>query len=87
MRQQKTIAYIEESGVNLASLLALKEVPSGANVSLLTPYDEGVFYSAREIDGIRIASSVQIYLDLLGSPGRGEEAAAALLEEVIRPQW
>jgi hypothetical protein len=87
VRQQKTIAYIEESGVNLASLLALKEVPSGANVSLLTPYDEGVFYSAREIDGIRIASSVQIYLDLLGSPGRGEEAAAALLEEVIRPQW
>lgn len=87
VRQQKSIAYVEESGVDLASLLALKDVPSGANVSLLAPYDEGVFYGARETEGIQIASPIQIYLDLLGSPGRGEEAAAALLEEVIRPQW
>ena len=87
VRQQKVIAYVEESGVDLASLLALKEVPSGANISLLAPYDEGVFYGVREIDGTRVASPIQIYLDLLGSRGRGEEAAAALLEEVIRPQW
>lgn len=87
VRRQKVHAYLEEAGTVLASLLGMKEVPSGANVSLLTPYDEGVFYGTREIDSIRIVSPVQIYLDLLGLRGRGEEAAAALLEEVIRPQW
>ena len=87
VRQQKIIAYVEESRTDLASLLGMKEVPSGANVTLLTPYDEGVFYGVREIDGIRIASPIQVYLDLLGSRGRGEEAAAALIEEVIRPRW
>jgi hypothetical protein len=87
VRHQKAIAYVEEGRIDLVSLLGLKEVPSGANVSLLTPYDEGVFYGARTIEGIRIASPIQIYLDLLSSRGRGAEAAAALLDEVIRPQW
>lgn len=87
VRQQKVFAYVEESGTDLAALLGMKEVPSGANVSLLTPYDGGIFYGVREIDGIRIASPIQVYLDLLGFRGRGEEAAAAILEEVIRPQW
>lgn len=87
VRRQRAIAYVEEGRVDLASLLGLKEVPSGANVSLLTPYDDGVFYGASEIDGIRVASPIQVYLDLSSSRGRGEEAAAALLEEVIRPQW
>ena len=87
VRQQRAIAYVKEGSVDLVSLLGLKEVPSGANVVLLTPYDEGVFYGAREIDGIRIACPIQVYLDISSFRGRGEEAAAALLEEVIRPQW
>jgi hypothetical protein len=87
VRQQRTIAYVEAGSMDLAFLLGLKEVPSGANVVLLTPYDEGVFHGAREIDGIHFASPIQVYLDLLSSRGRGEEAAAALLEEVIRAQW
>ena len=87
VRQQRVFAYVEEGTTELAPLLGIKEVASGSNVSLLTPYDEGVFYGLREIDGIRIASPIQIYLDLLGFRGRGEEAATALLEEVIRPQW
>jgi len=36
---------------------------------------------------VTLASAVQIYLDLRGFRERGEEAAAKLLEEVIRPQW
>ncbi len=87
VRQQKVFAYVEDSGTDLVPLLGMKEVPTGANVSLLTPYDEGVFYGVRTIDGIRIASPIQVYLDLLGFRSRGEEAAAAILEEVIRPQW
>jgi hypothetical protein len=87
VRQQRVVAYVEESNVDIVSLLSIKEVPTGANVSLLAPFDDGVFYGAREIDGIRIVSPIQIYLDLIGFRGRGEEAAAAILEEVIRPQW
>ncbi len=87
VRYQRVTAYVEKTEEDLVSLLNLKEVPSGANVSLLTPYDEGVFYGVREIEGIRIACPVQIYLDLWGFRGRGEEAANAVLEKVIRPQW
>ena len=32
--------------------LCLNEVTSGANVTLMEPYDDGVHYGAREIDGM-----------------------------------
>jgi hypothetical protein len=86
IRYQRAVAYVQEID-RIAPLLSLKPVPSGANVTLLTPYDAGVFYGAQEIEGVRIASPVQIYLDLLSFKGRGEEAASTLLEEVIRPSW
>ena len=68
-------------------MLGLKEVTSGANVSLIKPYDEGVFYADRAINEVWIASPIQVYLDLFGIKGRGEEAAQAILDEVIRPLW
>jgi hypothetical protein len=87
VRYQRVFAYVEETDKDVAGLLSLKEVPSGANVSLLTPYDEGVFSGSQDIDGIRIASPIQIYLDLKSYRGRGEEAADLLLERVIRKKW
>jgi hypothetical protein len=59
----------------------------GANVSLWKPSDESVFFAAKEIDKIKIASPVQLYLDLNKYPGRGKEAAGAILDEVIRLTW
>ncbi len=67
--------------------LSLKRVTSGANVTLLTPYDEGVYYGSREFNGIQVASPIQVYLDLAADRGRGEEAAKELMEKVIRPSW
>lgn len=87
VRYQRVMAFVAETGPEKMSALGLKEVPSGANVTLLTPYDDGVFYGAREVDGIRIAAPIQIYLDLIGFRGRGEEAAQTLLEKVIEPTW
>jgi hypothetical protein len=87
VRYQKAMAYVSEQSEEVVSQLTLKEVPSGANMLLFTPYDEGVFYGVREIDGISIVSSVQLYLDLKNIPGRGEEAAMAVFEEAIRPTW
>jgi hypothetical protein len=86
VRYQRVMAYVEALE-DITSLLGLKPVTGGANVSLLVPYDQGVFYGAREIDGIAVASPVQIYLDLVGYRGRGEEAAKELFEQVLRPTW
>lgn len=87
VRYQRAFIYVERHVYELARLLNLKEVSSGANVSLLEPYDEGVFYGAREFEGIRTVSPIQIYLDLQGFRGRGQEAARVLLNEVIKPKW
>jgi hypothetical protein len=38
-------------------------------------------------DGSPVVSAIQAYLDLTTTRGRGMEAAQALLEEVIEPQW
>ncbi len=87
VRYQRATAYVIDSIDNIAGRLGLKSVSSGANVSLIEPYDEGVLAGTREMDGIRITSAVQTYLDLLSFKGRGEEAAQAILEQAIRPQW
>lgn len=87
VRSPRAMAYVKKPLDEVIGSLGLKEVTSGANVTLLEPYDEGVFYGAEEEEGIRLASPVQVYLDLKGFRGRGEEAAGKLLDEVIRPQW
>jgi hypothetical protein len=78
---------VEKTLDEIIATLGLEEVTSGANVTLLEPYDEGVFYGVEEEEGIRLASPVQAYLDLKGFRDSGEEAAAKLFDEVIRPQW
>lgn len=65
----------------------LKEVTSGPNVSVLEPYDEGVFYGLQEIDGTNVVSDIQLYLDLKNYKGRGEEAAEFLYEQRLRKLW
>ena len=87
VRYQRAMAYVGKEVDEVARLLSLKEVPSGANVTLLTPYDEGVMYGYLLTDGVQLAAPVQVYLDLLNMKGRGEEAAAMLLDEVIRKSW
>lgn len=87
VRYQRVMAYVSRDMGNIAASLCLKEVASGANVTLYAPSDEGALYGVRPIDGICVASPVQVYLDLIGVKGRGEEAARALLEEVIKRSW
>jgi hypothetical protein len=64
--------------------LELKEVPSGANLQIIIPYDEGVYYKAQEVDSIKVANPIQIYLDLCNHKGRGREQAEFLRERVIK---
>ncbi len=62
-------------------------VPTGANAILLRPFDEGVLYGSQDVEGDRVVSDVQLYLDLASQRGRGEEAATFLLDQRLRPTW
>jgi hypothetical protein len=87
MRYTRGFAYVGKNIGEVADSLGLKQVSSGPNFSILEPYDEGVFYGSREIDSMRVVSDVQLYLDLVGFKGRGQESAEFLFEQRIKPQW
>lgn len=87
VRYTRAMAYVYNTREDVASLLNLKEVDSGANITILGPYDEGVFYGTQMVDDVRIVSPLQVYLDVKGYRGRGEEAAEVLLRDVIKPKW
>jgi len=87
VRYQRVLAYVDADIDALAKALSLKTVDSGANVTLMEPYDQGVYLDSREIDGCTVTSPPQSYLDLIGLRGRGEEAADFLLKNVLEPAW
>lgn len=63
-----------------------RPVETGGNISIVLPYDEGVFYGASEVNGLNVVSKVQLFIDLFNYPARGEEAAEAILRE-LNKQW
>lgn len=81
----KTVTVYMDN-LNLGDL-PFKPVTSGANVRIISPCDEGVYYGTRTIREEIVASAIQCYLDLKNEKARGEEAARALLEQVIKPSW
>ena len=87
VRYKRSDIYIADRIEAVAEAAGLKQVDTGSNIRLLAPYDEGVFYNASKIHGLRIACPVQVYLDVLAQRGRGEEAAESILNEVIRKTW
>ena len=70
-------AYVAKER-RLPELRFARAVPSGGNLWLIVPEDEGVFFETQETDGFRLVSDVQIYLDLLQMGQRGPDAADAL---------
>ena len=87
LRYKRVFVYLSNSIEKVALALGWKEVPSGPNITILEPYDEGIFYGLQEINGMKVVSDVQLYLDLKGYKERGEEAAQFLLENRLRKQW
>lgn len=65
--------------------LDLRGAAQGANlVLMLAYYKHSVFYDFREINGLRVVSDIQLYLDLYGYPVRGREQAAYLFDERLK---
>ena len=87
VRGQRAMVYVSRDIDSVAEKVGLKPVESGANIILIQPYDDGVFWNAKSIGDLEISEPVQVYLDLKRYPGRGEEAADFLFREVINPRW
>jgi len=87
VRYKRVDIYVAENIDAVAEASGLKQVGSGSNVHLLGPYDEGVFYKAKEINGMQVACPVQVYFDVVAQKGRGQEAAESILNKVIRKSW
>lgn len=87
VRFMRFFSYIDGNIDYIAKALQLKKVETGANVTFLQPYDEGVFYGLQDINGINVVSDIQLYLDLKSFKGRGEEAAQAIFEQRIKTKW
>ena len=66
--------------------MALNAVSSGGNVLVMLPTDDTELMYTREIDGTGLTSPVQAILDLMTRPGRGEEAAEAIIQKEFRDQ-
>ncbi len=92
VRQPKTWLYLSASlDGQFRDAVEAKPVDSGENLVVLIPDDDGVFYLG---DGGTVGDSrlpctnaVQTYVDLYHCGGRGEEAAEALLNQRLKPEW
>jgi hypothetical protein len=76
----------DEDAGKLAGSLGLMPVEEKGNVKLAIARSKGVFYGAREVEGIKVVSDVQLYVDLLNYPARGEEAAGEVYK-AIEKRW
>jgi hypothetical protein len=75
--------YVDEVTDELVERLGLRRNERGANVQLLEPDDDGVFYGASAIDGVRCVGPAQTYLDLQHMPERSTEAADDLRRTML----
>ena len=60
--------------------LDIRPADAGANVAILTPFDDVVFERTSMKDGVEIAGLSQVAVDLLTSPGRGPNEGEALMQ-------
>lgn len=65
----------------------LEEQSIGPEFDMRVVKDEGMIMYSKEIEGIRIASDIQIYLDCYSKGGRDLKQAEYFLEKVIEKRW
>lgn len=82
LRYKRVFTYVDGPTEPIAQSLDWNEVSSGSNISLIRPYDESVLKDLQEINGKKVVSDIQLYLDLQGYEQRGTEAAEQILKRV-----
>ncbi len=87
VRYNKVYVYVAQRDLDaFVRQLDLQPVSSGGNVVVTIPHDETPCMFAREINGDLVTSPVQTVIDLLGSSGRGEEAAEAMIRKEFKQE-
>lgn len=82
VRYSKVCVYVDSQDVDeFMEDMDLEQVSSGENVTIIIPHDETPCLFTNEVDDCVVTSPVQTILDLLSGVGRGEEAAAAIIEK------
>lgn len=69
--QKTSLAKITETA-------GLAPVEEGANIAIYLCREQGPLLFRHQVNGIWVASDIQLYLDLYASPGRGREQAVHL---------
>ena len=81
-REVHLYAHNENDIVFLKKNLELNEAEQGANLVIMLPYYiNSVFYDTRIIQGLRVVSDIQLYIDLYNYPIRGLEQAEHLYDK------
>ena len=73
----------EDPPPSLLEEIGFRAEARGSNLCWVLPNDEGVFQGAADVNGIRCAHPVQVYLDLKEQPERSAEAADNLLRTLL----
>lgn len=69
----------------LDKALELRKVEEGGNIILLRPYyRSSAFYGTRSRKGLQVVSDLQLYLDLVRFPVRGQEVAEKIYRSRLR---
>lgn len=82
VRSTDTYIYVKRIDA-MKNALELEPVEFGGNVYLITPRDDGIFRNTQTIDGVKVVSNLQLYLDLYNYPQRGREQADAIREKIL----
>jgi hypothetical protein len=75
------VVYVQDME-RTAEKLGMTQAEAGANVMLIEPADPIVFERAQTIESVRYAALSQTAADLLGSPGRAQDEAEALIRRI-----
>ncbi len=78
-----TLYLKDEPSLETLAEQGFRQVEKGANVWLVIPNDEGVFFGTKVLNGIPCAHPLQVYLDLKSHPERSKEAAEHLREQCL----
>jgi hypothetical protein len=70
----------------IAKHLDIKPTEGSGNVKIVIPQDEGVFYGTQTVEGAKVVSSVQLFVDLWNYSSRGEDAAKSIYA-LLEHQW
>jgi hypothetical protein len=75
--------YVEGGPEPIVRALGLRPAEGEGNVSIMAPYDEGVFYALMNKSGLPVVCLPQLYADLYHYERRGREQAAHLRRQAM----